>query len=480
VSEGEISELFKRNDNKTMNNNKKNGLSHVSLLIIIFLGLLIIIPVFIVLFFRFESEPPTFHITPTPDTIGADTTLSITVKDQKSGIKRVWIAILKDQKETLLFDETLSTAFFKGSGIHEKEVLVTIKPHELGLSDGVANLRIAVWDCAIKGIFKGNRTYTEQKVNIDTRPPSIEVLSRSHNMHQGGAGLVVYRVSEQALESGVRVGDRFFPGYPGHFSDKSIYMAFFAIPYDQGGNTDLFLTALDYGKNRSKAGFQYYINKKKFKSDTIRLSDNFLGWKMPEFETTEVKQGASLKEKFLYVNRTVRQKSSETLVKACSNSTPQILWNARFLRLPRSAQKAGFADLRTYVYKDKIIDKQTHLGIDLASTAHSPIPASNHGKVVLADDVGIYGKTVIIDHGLGLFSIYSHLSRSTVTPGQEVKKGEIIGNTGTTGMAGGDHLHFGVLIHDTFVNPLEWWDATWIKHNITDKIRMVTKGENQR
>ncbi len=463
-----------------MNNNKKSGLSHVSLLIIIFLGLLIIIPVFIVLFFRFESEPPTFHITPTLDTIGADTTLSITVRDQKSGIKRVWVAILKDQKETLLFDETLPTALFKGSCIHEKEVLITISPRELGLSDGVANLRIAVWDCAIKGIFKGNHTYTEQKINIDTRPPSIEVLSRSHNMHQGGAALVIYRVSEQVFESGVRVGDRFFPGYPGYFSDKSIYMAFFAIPYDQRGNTDLFLTALDYGNNRSKAGFQYYINKKKFKSDTIRLSDNFLRWKMPEFETSGIKQDASLKEKFLYVNRTLRQQSSKTLVNACSNVTPQMLWKGRFLRLPHSAQKAGFADLRTYVYRNKVVDKQTHLGIDLASTAHSPIPASNHGKIVLADDVGIYGKTVIIDHGFGLFTLYSHLSRSTVTPGQEVKKGETIGYTGTTGMAGGDHLHYGMLIHNTFVNPLEWWDATWIKHNITEKISMITKGANQR
>lgn len=254
-------------------------------------------------------------------------------------------------------------------------------------------------------------------------------------------------------------------------------MAFFAIPHDQEGNPDLVLTALDYGKNRSKAGFQYYVNKKKFKTDTIQLSDNFLRWKMPEFETTGVKQDASLKEKFLYVNRTLRQKSSETLVHACSNSTPQMLWKERFLRLPRSAQKAGFADLRTYIYKNKAIDKQTHLGIDLASTAYSPIPAFNHGRIVLADDVGIYGKTVIIDHGFDLFSIYSHLSRSTVTPGQEVKKGVIIGYTGTTGMAGGDHLHFAVVIHNTFVNPLEWWDATWIKHNITDKINMITKGQ---
>jgi murein DD-endopeptidase MepM/ murein hydrolase activator NlpD len=292
-------------------------------------------------------------------------------------------------------------------------------------------------------------------------------------MNQGGAGLVIYRVSEPVFQSGVLVGDRLFPGYSGYFSDKSIYMAFFAIPHDQGENIDLFLAAEDYGKNRSNAGFHYYINKIKFKSDSIYLSDNFFRRKMPEFKIDGIQDDLSLKEKFLYINQTIRQKDFDKIVKVCTNSTPTILWRGRFQRFPRSAQKAGFADLRTYIYKDKIIDKQTHLGIDLASTACSPIPAGNHGKIVFADDVGIYGNTVIIDHGFGLFSTYSHLSRFTVVPGQEVKKGETIGYTGTTGMAGGDHLHFGILVHNTFVNPIEWLDATWIKHNITDKISMI-------
>jgi murein DD-endopeptidase MepM/ murein hydrolase activator NlpD len=292
-------------------------------------------------------------------------------------------------------------------------------------------------------------------------------------VNQGGAGVIIYRVSEPVLKSGVLIGNRFFPGYPGHFSDKNIYMAFFAISHDQRENTDLLLTAEDYGKNRSKAGFYYYINKVQFKSDTIRLSENFLRWKMPEFKIDKIKKDVSLKERFLYVNRTIRGSDFDKIVKVCATSTPRILWRGRFLRFPRSAQKASFADLRTYVYQDEIIDKQTHLGIDLASTAYAPVPAANHGKIVFADDVGIYGKTVIIDHGFGIFSTYSHLSRFTVAPEQAVKKGEIIGYTGTTGMAGGDHLHFGILVHNTFVNPIEWLDATWIKHNITDKISMI-------
>lgn len=455
-----------------MYNNNRGGLHFGPLLIITFL-ILVLVPLVVLCVFRLEGKPPVVQIHPGAETIGAETDLTITVTDEKSGIKKIWIALFKDQKETVLYDQVLSPGlFFTGSGIHEEEVLLTIKPRELGLSDGVADLRVAVSDCAMKGFFKGNRTYIEHKITIDTRAPSVEVLTNSHNVAQGGACVVIYRVSEQA-ESGVWVGDRFFPGYPGYFSDPDICMAFFAFPYNSGENTDIFLTAVDSAKNETKAGFPCYIGKRKFKNDKIRLSDNFLRSKMPEFETYGIGEHASLKEKFLYVNRTIRQKNNDTIINACKDSTPEILWNGRFLRLPGSAERAAFADHRTYMYKDKAIDEQTHLGIDLASTAHSPVAASNSGKVVFSDNVGIYGKTVIIDHGFGLFSVYAHLSRLIVTAGQEAEKGEIIGYTGATGMAGGDHLHLGMLIHNTFVNPLEWWDTTWIKHNITDKIEAI-------
>jgi murein DD-endopeptidase MepM/ murein hydrolase activator NlpD len=123
------------------------------------------------------------------------------------------------------------------------------------------------------------------------------------------------------------------------------------------------------------------------------------------------------------------------------------------------------------MHNGKEIDHQTHLGIDLASTRHAPIPAAANGRVVVAaHDFGIYGNAIIIDHGLGLQSLYSHLSQIDVAVGDTVKRGQIIGKTGATGMAGGDHLHFGVLCSGIPVNPYEWWDGTWIKNNITSKL----------
>ena len=121
-----------------------------------------------------------------------------------------------------------------------------------------------------------------------------------------------------------------------------------------------------------------------------------------------------------------------------------------------------------YYYKNKEIDKQVHLGIDLASTKRAEVHAANSGTVVFADYLGIYGNTVILDHGQGIFSLYSHLSEIDSTVGELKEKGTVIGLSGATGMAGGDHLHFSMIINGIFVTPLEWWDQQWLRLNIDD------------
>jgi murein DD-endopeptidase MepM/ murein hydrolase activator NlpD len=174
---------------------------------------------------------------------------------------------------------------------------------------------------------------------------------------------------------------------------------------------------------------------------------------------------------FLEINRDFRKANYGQIDAACRNPVQKMHWQGRFLRLPKSATRARFADYRTYFYKGNQIDKQVHLGIDLASVANSEVPAANAGMVALAQPVGIYGKTVILDHGYGLFSMYSHLSQIAVNVGDRVAKGDALGRTGSTGLAGGDHLHFSMLVGGTFVNPVEWWDMQWIQNNITHKIQ---------
>ncbi len=439
------------------------------------IGLVVILSVVWFLSVRLEGGGPKIKMEPSFSSIGMSKKLSIAVSDAKSGVRNVSIGLLKDKREKVLFEKSFASAGFLSIGrVKEEAFTVFIEPKKLGMGDGKALLRLAAHDFSWRGWWHGNRTYIEKEVMIDTKPPKVNVLSKAHYLSQGGTGLVIYRTSEPCPVSGVIVGDNFFPGYPGFFKDKEIMISFFALGHQQGPGTQIFIQAADAAENSTKAGFSYRIKKRRFRKDTINISDRFLNWKMPEFERDIPNDPkATLIDQFLHVNRQLREANFKKILEIGKNTEKILNWHGAFLRLPNSKRMAGFADHREYRYKGKLIDRQFHLGIDLASLAQSPIPAANSGKVVFADELGIYGQTVIIDHGFGLFSMYSHLSRVNIQKGVKVSKGDIIGQTGRTGLAGGDHLHFSILVHNTFVYPVEWWDASWIKNNILNKINDV-------
>jgi len=256
-------------------------------------------------------------------------------------------------------------------------------------------------------------------------------------------------------------------------------MAFFAVKSDQGPDIQLYATAVDRAGNSSRSGFYYHILEKKFRNDTLNISDAFLNSKIPEFQSIDGwPENSSMTAKFLFINKTLRVKDNQLILSNGKHTEANIYWKGAFLRLPNSAPEAGFADHRTYSYHGDIIDEEDHMGIDLASLANAEVPAANGGKVVFVGNMGIYGNLICIDHGFGLFSIYGHLSQMNVQPGDMVSKGDIIGRTGNTGWAGGDHLHFGMFVDHVFVNPIEWWDPSWIKNNITDKIKDISKDKN--
>lgn len=423
----------------------------------------------------FEGEKPAIDLKWASPALGRSQTLTVTLKDRKSGLRRVVIELLKDGHQKVLLETEFPGKTLLGRGeIHEKTIEVLVEPQKIGISDGNGVLRIGVWDYAWRRILHGNRTYLEKEVLVDTVTPAVDVLTRTHNLNQGGAGVVIYKMSEDCPISGVQVGDNFFPGHGGYYKDKKIHIAFFALQHTQKTDTRIFLKAADYAGNAVEAGFPYHISRKRFRKDRINISEKFLKWKMPEFQKEMPETAtASLVDQFLHVNNRIRAENYKTLTAVTKNSDERIYWKGAFARLPRSARKAGFADKRTYFYNDKEIDTQYHLGIDLASVQHSKVACANNGKVSFIGNIGIYGKTVIVDHGFGLSSMYSHLNEIRVTLGQMVEKGTIIGHTGVTGLAGGDHLHFSILVHDIFVNPVEWWDPHWIKNNIRSKIDAV-------
>jgi murein DD-endopeptidase MepM/ murein hydrolase activator NlpD len=449
---------------------------YIKLWIIAIGGLVIILPVAWLFMVRLEGQPPKLELDLVSPYIGKSQELTLAVSDTQSGLRRLWVGLLKDGKEVVLQDTDFQSAgFLKGGSLKQTSIKFPIAPPELGFSDGEAILRMVVNDYSWRDWWQGNKTYLEKTVVIDTQPPEIEVLSRAHNINQGGAGLVIFRTSENCPQSGVQVGDTFFPGHGGFFTDPLVYLTYIALGYQQGRDTDIRIRAVDAAGNSTESSFYYHIRRKTFRKDKINISDGFLKRKIPEF-SSQISPGASKSpvDKFLEINRDVRKANFKKIAAACRNSDPKMHWQGSFLRLPKSATRARFADHRTYFYKGNQIDKQVHLGIDLASVANSPVPAANAGIVALASttsgELGIYGKTVILDHGYGLFSMYSHLSQIAVKVGDRVSRGDKLGRTGSTGMAGGDHLHFSMLVNDTFVNPVEWWDIKWIQNNVTSKI----------
>jgi murein DD-endopeptidase MepM/ murein hydrolase activator NlpD len=405
---------------------------------------------------KFESEKPTVQLLMDSQYVGQS--LSFRVEDQKSGVAKVRVDVAQQGKTTTL----LSEQFPKDT--HRVEKTLAMRPLPAGLKNGEAQIRISALDHSWNG---GNPVFLERSVIIDTVPPQLTVLGTLHYVNQGGAGLVAYQASEETPVNGIRVGDLFFPGYP---TSKNHYLAYFAVLYNAPTEMPVSVVGEDRAGNQTKVAFRPVIKRKGFKHDKIQITDSFLKNIVPYFTERDPNLKGSLLDIFLAINQKQRQVDHQEIQRLCQHTGPRPLWSGPFLRLPNSKPMASFGEDRTYWYDGKQVDHQVHLGVDLASTARSPVPAANSGRVVFAGPLGIYGNTVLIDHGCGLFSMYSHLSQIETEVEREVKKGEKIGRTGTTGLAGGDHLHFSILVHGVFVNPIEWWDEHWIKDNVASKM----------
>lgn len=457
----------------------KNKLKFMKIRIFTAIFVIALIVVALVFILRLEGGKPVLEVKGLSSAIRASQNYFISVSDKKSGIRQIRVVLHQNSKDIVLYEKGLPmTNFVMGGSVYNYEFDLAVNPKKMGISDGQGVISFYASDGSWRGWFSGNVTIIKKDVIIDTKKPRIEVISQQHNISQGGSGLVIYRLSEICFENGVYVGDKFFPGYSaqkilGEKKEDNIYMCMIALNHKQDKDTQMFIHAVDNAGNSSKAGFDNYIKRKIFKKDIIKISDRFLNQKLPEFGD-DLPEHATPVEKFLLINNKLRVTSTNQLKKLGENTENDILWKGAFLRLPNSARRANFADHREYKYNNAKIDDQFHMGIDLASLAHAPVPAANSGKVVFTGYIGIYGNTVVIDHGFGLLSTYSHLNTIGTEKGKTISKGDIIGHTGLTGLAGGDHLHFGMIIHDTFVNPVEWWDPAWIKNNISKKIKEIT------
>jgi len=443
--------------------------------LLIIIAVAVIVPFVYVCFTKLEGKPPVVELTFASEIVPSEFKIRGHVEDSENGIRQLRVSVLQNGKDIVLQDETFSSAGLTGEGtVRHSPISLDINARKQGFSDGPATLKILASDYSWRNWWKGNQAYLEKEIMFDTRPPAISVLSSQHNVTPGGSGLVIYKLSEPCPESGVSVGDDFFSGYSGYFTEKDIYLAFFAVPVDYEKKDNMLVKAVDPAGNEATSGFYHYVRGKSFVTDTINISENFLTMKLPEFYSVDgFPADASPADQFVFINTELRAQNNETILANGKHTKNKIFWNDAFGRMPNSARRANFGDRRIYKFQDEVISHAIHMGIDLASVKHAPVPSANRGRIAFTGYVGIYGNLVCVDHGCGLMSIYAHLSSVSAKAGDSVEKGDVIGYTGITGLAGGDHLHYGMFVGHMFVNPVEWWDASWINNNITTKIASV-------
>ncbi len=447
---------------------RRRGKSHAGRNILFTLLLLLVAGIAAAAFILFETEKPTVTIGREISFLGSHMEIPFIAGDKKSGLGSVVFAIEQNGQQKQLFNRTFQRkAWFGTAGPHTLKETVAIDVRKAGVKDGKATLIISARDFSLNGMFKGNETVLRLPVTVDTLPPRVAIDHAQQYIRPGGSGIVTYTLSEPVSKHGVEIDNLFFPGYP--LGNGKRFIAYIALPWDSGRPEKTQVIGIDEAGNIGKALFAVNLRKVPEKKDRINVSEGFLKRKIPEFEAHYPELTGSMLEKYIFINNEIRRRNAETIKKMCQSPSPEMLWHDRFIRMP-GAGRAGFADQRTYYYKGKVIDHQTHLGMDIASTARVAIKAANSGKVVFADYLGIYGNTVILDHGQGIFSLYAHLSRIDTSPGALVAKNAVIAHSGATGMAGGDHLHFSMLIHGIFVTPKEWWDQHWIDVNINSVI----------
>jgi murein DD-endopeptidase MepM/ murein hydrolase activator NlpD len=313
---------------------------------------------------------------------------------------------------------------------------------------------------------------------VRLEPPRIAVVSTHHYVNHGGSEMVVYRATPPDVASGVRVGDIEYPGFPLGGSDPALKAAFFALLYDQDLNTPISAFARDEAGNQAKVSFVDNVFEKPQRKSRIELDDKFIDRVVPEIiehspemNMTTPANGDEMIAGFLRLNGELRRKNADEIAAFAAKTAPARLWDGPFVQLGNSQVEAYFADHRTYFYKGKEVDRQVHLGFDLAVTSNVPVVAANAGTVLNARWLGIYGNCIVIDHGMGVQSLYGHLSSFDVKAGDKVTKGQTIGRSGMTGLAGGDHLHFTMLVGGRMVNPVEWWDPHWIADRVDRKLK---------
>lgn len=334
-----------------------------------------------------------------------------------------------------------------------------------GLQEGEAELQLLAHDGWFRPLGQGDGLLRRVRVELDFTPPALTVMAATRYTRQGGSGAVAVR-SAEASRVALQAGDQ---RYPATLMDpeEGMWVVLFPIGVEQDTGGNMEAVAIDAAGNERRRGVPTIVQRGDYARGRVRLSRDFLERRLPELLPELVPiEPDGIADAFVVLSRDRRADASRTKEQLATLSEGHPLWSGVFQQPPNTQVFSNFAEVRDYELEGEALDTQPHMGFDLASTRNAPVPAANTGVVAFAGDLGIYGNTVVIDHGLGLQTLYAHLDQVDVEVGEAVAKGQALGRSGTTGLAVGDHVHYEVLVQGQPVNPVEWWDRNWVEQRV--------------
>lgn len=386
-------------------------------------------------------------------------------------------------------------------GKKDAEITIELSGEKCNFDEGRGELEVRVFD---RG-FLSNTIEEKYQLEVDYRKPHIEVLSGQHNARVGGSQLLIYKAYDENLAvSGVKVGTRTFLGSPAKgldpaFNDPQVFAVIYAVENTVQGvasdATTVRAFAEDVVGNAASTSFYSKISPRSPRRVSVTLDEGFLRQqagllfdnntdRLQELLTQSGEKfeqligesrGYNLSDKFRAVNEQLRLLNEGEIERLLAIPRIERIWKGTFLQQPASA-RIVFGDLISYRFNDEEIGSHLSQGYYLVpGQKNMSVFAVSDGVVVFSDNIGVYGRTLAIDHGLGVFSIYGQLENVLVGKGQGVKAGDTIAAIGTTGLARGRELYFELRVHGVPVDPREWWDKQWYQAHFTEKIEDVKR-----
>jgi murein DD-endopeptidase MepM/ murein hydrolase activator NlpD len=414
------------------------------------------------------SATPSIDLPSSLSAIGASTPVSVRISDPH-GIRSIhaWVEQNGNRYPVWQTSEPARRFFWRrrvADGAWTFPAGTQVVPQ---LKDGKAVLTVE----AASNDLRGKTTTASREVQVISRPPGVSADSDQHYLYLGMADLATFNLSGYWTEAGVRVRDQKFRAWPMP-DGKSGFFSLFAFAWNMPAGTKPVVYATNPAGNEATSALAFQFPKgeqPKYRVRDLALDDRFMEKVVNELDPSGT---GDLTTRFVKINNEMRRANNEALANLRLKTEGRFLWSQPFLQQPNTKVEADFADVRNYVYKGQKIDQQVHLGYDLSSTQHADVIAANDGKVVYAAPLGIYGNCIVVDHGYALQSIYGHLSQIDVHEGDMVKRGQSMGKSGMTGMAGGDHVHFSMQLEGIQIDPKEWWDAHWIKDHVAKRVSL--------